>query len=173
MSPNTPNADHSIIQASIRSLPSIFAQVAYLAQLRDPNTGLYRHRLYQGQSRAEGHQVLEALHEDAFKKWLRLHATAQKSDLERYLDSLECERSIAIRNWTNLEPYRSYVPAPASAVDREWFFSGMATLLRMLAVRDTSPDRPTQSGLRERADHEGSGGFGVATCPSPNGSLLG
>jgi hypothetical protein len=40
--PQTPDRERlSQIEADIRALPSVLAQLAYLAQLRDPNTGVY------------------------------------------------------------------------------------------------------------------------------------
>jgi len=141
--PQTPDRDQlSILEADIEALPSILAQLAYLAQLRDPNTGEYSHPALSGSSRAEeAHRMLERLHTRAYRRWLRLNLEGQKADLDLYLSGLPCSRATVVRTWIQIESYRCFVPASASPPERELFVSDMETLLHLeeaAANRDSS-----------------------------------
>jgi len=122
----------SQIEAEIRALPSLLAQLAYLAQLRDPNTGAYSYPAVTDRWRMqEAHRVLERLHTQTFRRWLKMNLEGQKADLDLYLSGLPCSRPTVVRTWVQIESYRCFVPASASPPERELFVSDMETLLRL------------------------------------------
>jgi len=141
--PQTPDRERlSQIEADIRALSSVLAQLAYLAQLRDPNTGVYSYPGITDHTRTqEAHRVLERLHTQSFRRWLKLNLEGQKADFDLYLSGLPCSRATVVRTWIQIESYRCFVPASASPPERELFVSDMETLLHLeeaAANRDSS-----------------------------------
>jgi excisionase family DNA binding protein len=131
--PQTPDRERlSQIEADIRALPSVLAQLAYLAQLRDPNTGVYSYPTVTDRSRTqEAHRVLEQLHTESFQRWLKLNLEGQKADFDLFVSSLQSSSQTIVRTWIQIESYRCFVPASASPAERELFLSNVETLLRI------------------------------------------
>lgn len=131
--PQSPDRERlSQIEADIRAVPSVLAQLAYLAQLRDPNTGVYSYSTVTDRSRThEAHQVLERLHTEAFRRWLKLNLEGQKADFDLYVSGLQCSRPTVVQTWIQIESYRCFVPASASPPERQLFLSNVETLLRI------------------------------------------
>lgn len=134
--PQSPDRERlSQIEADIRALPSVLGQLAYLAQLRDPNTGVYSYPTVTDRSRTqEAHRVLERLHTQSFRRWLNLNLEGQKADFDLYVSGLQCSRPTVVRTWIQIESYRCFVPTSASPPERQLFFSDMDTLLRLQLV---------------------------------------
>jgi len=153
--PQTPDRDLlSQIEAEISALPSLLAKLACLAQLRDPNTGVYSYPTVTDRSRTqEAHRVLERLHTQSFRRWLKLNLAGQKADLDLYLSGLPCSRPTVVRTWIQIESYRCFVPASASPPERELFVSDMETLLRLEGAteyRDSSQLRRARTQTVDR-----------------------
>jgi excisionase family DNA binding protein len=153
--PQTPDRDLlSQIEAEISALPSLLAKLACLAQLRDPNTGVYSYPTVTDRSRTqEAHRVLERLHTQSFRRWLKLNLAGQKADLDLYLSGLPCSRRTVVRTWIQIESYRCFVPASASPPERELFVSDMETLLRLEGAteyRDSSQLRRAKGRTVDR-----------------------
>ena len=153
--PQTPDRDLlSQIEAEISALPSLLAKLACLAQLRDPNTGVYSYPTVTDRSRTqEAHRVLERLHTQSFRRWLKLNLAGQKADLDLYLSGLPCSRPTVVRTWIQIESYRCFVPASASPPERELFVSDMETLLRLEGAteyRDSSQLRRAKGRTVDR-----------------------
>lgn len=131
--PQTPDRERSSqIEADIRALPSILAQLAYLSQLRDANTGVYSYPTATDRSRTqEAHRVLERLHTQSFRRWLNLNLEGQKADFDLYVSGLQCSRPTVVRTWIQIESYRCFVPTSASPPERQLFLSNVETLLRI------------------------------------------
>lgn len=154
--PQTPDRDRlSQIEADIRALPSILAQHAYLAQLRDSNTGVYSYPTATDRSRAqEAHRVLERLHTQSFRRWLKLNLEGRKADLDLYLSGLPCSRETVVRTWIQIESYRCFVPASASPPERELFVSDMETLLHLEGAAANRVSSQPQRVTRRMVDHD-------------------
>jgi excisionase family DNA binding protein len=153
--PQTPDRDLlSQIEAEISALPSLLAKLACLAQLRDPNTGVYSYPTVTDRSRTqEAHRVLERLHTQSFRRWLKLNLAGQKADLDLYLSGLPCSRPTVVRTWIQIESYRCFVPASASPPERELFVSDMETLQRLEGAteyRDSSQLRRARTQTVDR-----------------------
>jgi excisionase family DNA binding protein len=56
----------------------------------------------------------------------------QKAGLDLYLSTLAHDKVAVVRTWRQLESYRSFVPASASAVQRRLFFVEIEVLLRLI-----------------------------------------
>lgn len=139
----------SLLGADIQRLPSILARIVYLAQTRDPNTGMYSHRAVDADLQAEEvHRTLEKWHIQAFRRWLQLNLESQKVDFELYLAGLTCDTRIVVTTWINLESYRSYIPSAAVVAERDLFFSTMGVLLRLLSAQVHDPPSATQANLK-------------------------
>ena len=156
MPPQTPNRDRlSLIEADIQELPSILAQIVYLVQLRDPNTGVYSHPAVPDRSRVEEvTRALKTTHERSFRRWLNLGLEAQKADLDLYLSSLGTDPVIVVGIWLNIETYRCFIPASASPAERQLFFSDIDLLLRPEGadVREQSARPPDDADVRHDSD---------------------
>jgi excisionase family DNA binding protein len=151
--PQTPDRERlSQIEADIRALPSVLAQLAYLAQLRDPNTGVYSYPGITDHTQ-EAHRVLERLHTQSFRRWLKLNLEGQKADFDLYVSSLQCSRQTVVRAWIQIESYRCFVPASASPPERELFFSDMRTLLHLQLVDANEGSQPGHE-LRRVVDRD-------------------
>ncbi len=118
---------------TLSQVPTTFGRIAYLAGLRDSNTGRYQHfGLAQIYSTEAAGQALGASHAEAFAEWLTYPLEQQKNDLEEYLASLDERRETVLRAWAALGPYRSLVPASATEAQRELFLSDLEVILELL-----------------------------------------
>lgn len=135
----SPQSRQAALETVVRQLPSTMARLAYVAGLRDPNSGTYSHALASGTSeRAEASRVLKALHEEIFKTWLNYRLDEQQADLDLYFSSLDCSRGAVVETWLTLESYRCLIPASASVSERRLFVADLEALLAAMAHGSTS-----------------------------------
>ncbi len=88
----------------VETIPSVFARLIYLSQLRD-NTGRYRNaEILELTSQANAHRLIRESHINAFRNWLTLTFREQTADLRRYLCSLgrPTNELLSSRAWTQL-----------------------------------------------------------------------
>jgi len=129
----SPQSRQAALETAVRQLPSMMARLAYVAGLRDPNSGTYTHPLASGTSeRAETSRVLKALHEDAFQTWLNYRLDEQQADLDLYFSGLDCSRQVVVRTWLDLESYRSLIPTSATRPNRKVFLNDLEALLHLM-----------------------------------------
>lgn len=129
---------------TLAQVPTTFGRIAYLAALRDANTGRYQHfGLAQIYSAEEADQALGVSHAEAFAEWLNYPLAQQKSDLEEYLGSLEEDRGTVLRAWMALSPYRNLIPAEATPAQRELFVSDLELILELMRS-EPSPSVPSR-----------------------------
>ncbi len=127
-----------IWQKTLSGVPSEFGKLAYLASLRDANSGVYHHYgLEQLYSPEQCDEALHCSHLEVFYRWLERSLEEQKDDLEFYLRGVEGELPVIVSNWELLQPYLGYVPAAANEAARQWFLSDLRIILELLA-----PARP-------------------------------
>jgi len=130
----SPQSRQAALETAVRQLPSTMARLAYVAGLRDPNSGTYTHPLASGTSeRAETSRVLKALHEDAFQTWLNYRLDEQQADLDLYFSGLDCSRGAVVETWLRLESYRCLIPASACVPERQLFIADLEALLAAMA----------------------------------------
>lgn len=128
---------------TLSQIPSQFGRLAYLAGLRDPNSGRYLHH---GLSAVFGEEsandALRASHEEAFTRWLDFGLEQQREDLDLYFSSLEASRTQVLATWWRLKPYASLPPDSIKSVERQLFLTDLETLLTLMRLEHgvASPD---------------------------------
>lgn len=128
-----PRPAQELWRRTLANIPSIYARLAFLASLRDVNTGRYEHHgLAMIFGPEEAAETIRRSHEDTFLEWLALRLEQQKADLELYFSTLPAGRQTLVENWLRLAPYRSVIPAWASPAQRELYEANFAVLLEML-----------------------------------------
>lgn len=130
---------------TLSRIPTVFGRLAYLASLRDQNTGAYAHQgLAQLFGDEAADQTMRRSHFDVFVEWLGLNLQHQKSDLEEYLSELEEDTKTVLGNWVRLSPYLTFMPSEAREVERRLFTTDLEALLVLLthdyAVACPDPD---------------------------------
>jgi hypothetical protein len=130
---------------TLSQIPTTYGRIIYLASLRDPNTGVYRHAgLGQLFGEDETDQTLRTSHDQTFAEWLCFTIEQQKQDVEDYLDDVEGDKKTVLATWLRLSPYANFVPASARDVERKLFNSDLDMILEVLrcdyAVASPDPD---------------------------------
>jgi hypothetical protein len=129
---------------TLARIPTVFGRLAYLASLRDANTGEYQHfGLAQAFGDDQAAQVLRETHEQVFADWLCFTLEQQKADLDSYLAALGGDRRTIIENWIRLSPFGSMVPASIRTMERELYTADLDTILELLRAGSGAacPDR--------------------------------
>jgi hypothetical protein len=141
--PERSRALRDLWNRTLAQVPTTFGRIAYLASLRDANTGRYQHfGLAQIYSTEEAAGALLASHIDTFGEWLNYPLAKQKSDLEEYLGALDEDRARVLETWLALSPYRNLIPAEATEAQRELFISDLELILELLRS-EISPSGPS------------------------------
>jgi hypothetical protein len=118
---------------TLSQVPTAFGRIAYLASLRDSNTGRYEHfGLAQIYSEESADRALRLSHTQAFSEWLNYPLEQQKADLEEYLSSVDENRDRILKTWSTLAPYRNLLPTDASEAERQLFVSDLELILELL-----------------------------------------
>ena len=130
-------------QRTLSNISTLFGRVAYLASLRDANTGTYQHHgLSQriGEESTDG--ILRRSHMAVFQEWLCFGLQLQKEEVEAYLSEVEGNRRDIIASWLTLEPYSKWVPAESRDVERKLFCTDLGFVLELLRAEYgvASPD---------------------------------
>jgi hypothetical protein len=129
-------------------IPSVFGRLAYLASLRDPNTGRYEHFGFaQRFGERESDQTIKRSHVNTFGDWLCFSLEQQKQDLEEYLDTAAGDKRAIIANWLEWPPFMNWIPAQSRPVERDLFQSDMQTVLDLIR-RDYAAASPGQGASR-------------------------
>jgi hypothetical protein len=132
-------------QRTLSAIPTIIGRVAYLASLRNANTGTYEHiGLSQRIGENEVDRILRRSHMSTFQEWLCFGLERQKEELEEYFSGLPGERREIIANWLTLEPYGNWVPAESRDVERKLFYADLGVVLELIrneyGVASRDPD---------------------------------
>jgi hypothetical protein len=118
---------------AVSLIGSDLGKLAYLASLRDANSGLYHHYgLETVYSPEQADQALRETHVRQFYEWLKKSLSEQKEDVEFFLRTVEGEPRTVIEHWKVLEPYRNYVPVDADTAGRDLFFSDVSLIVDLL-----------------------------------------
>ncbi|SRR5579871_6417490 len=118
---------------TLSRIPTLYGRVAYLASLRDQNSGAYRHHgLTASFGRDEGTRALRESHEQAFAEWLNLSLAEKSADLQSYLAALEDPMPEVVEHWLSPGYLQTLIPAAARKASRELFRSDLETLLKLL-----------------------------------------
>ena len=131
--PGHERAVRDLWRRTLSQVPTAFGRIAYLASLRDSNTGRYQHfGLAQLYSEENADRALRQSHMQAFAEWLNYSLERQKDDLEDYLRSLDRDRERILKTWATLAPYRNLLPVEVSEAERQLFLSDLELILELL-----------------------------------------
>ena len=119
--------------------------MAYLASLRNANTGTYEHF---GLSQKIGPNGVDRLirrsHIDLFQQWLCFGLERQRRELDDYLADLEGDKREIVYTWLSLGPYASWIPAESRDVERKLFYADLSAVLELIrrdyGVASRDPD---------------------------------
>ena len=125
-----PSAD--LWKHTLSHIPTVYGRIAYLAGLRDPNSGVYRHHgLASTFGRDESARALRESHEQIFRGWLRLSLEEKSRDLSDYLNNLEDPKALVLSHWTKSKSYRNQAPSSADEGEKLYFYSDLEALLSL------------------------------------------
>jgi hypothetical protein len=118
---------------TLSRIPTQFGKLAYLASLRDSNSGIYRHHgLSMVFGRDESNRVLRENHEQVFFEWLNLPMSGKSADLMDYVTSLEDPAQTVLSHWFRSKAYSSHVPSAAREMERELFVTDLEALIEII-----------------------------------------
>jgi hypothetical protein len=118
---------------TLSQIPTLYGRLAYLASLRDPNSGAYRHYgLSAAFGREESGKALKQSHERIFSEWLNLTLEDKSGDLRTYLQSLDDSQGIVVGHWLKSDHYRAQIPDSARPMEIELFHRDLEALLQIL-----------------------------------------
>jgi hypothetical protein len=118
---------------TLSQIPTLYGRLAYLASLRDPNSGVYRHHgLSTAFGREESGKALKQSHERTFSEWLNLALAEKSGDLKTYLKGLDDPQGSVVVHWLRSDHYRAQIPDSARPMECELFHTDLKALLQML-----------------------------------------
>jgi len=122
---------------SLEPLPGGFARLAYLAALRDPATGKYRHsRLSPEYGEEPAHQALSRCHEELFERYLELPLAEQQQEFQQFLESA----AVSFPNHPSGRQllFDSWIPPKAPDYLKELFRSNLQALSVVVRERGST-----------------------------------
>ena len=118
---------------TLSRISTVYGRLAYLASLRDANSGIYRHHgLSTMFGREESNHALRESHRRVFQEWLKLTLAAKNDDLRFYLAELEDPLSVVLDHWTKSGVYRSLAPPSARKMQIELFSRDLEALVETI-----------------------------------------
>src|SRR5215475_161019 len=110
-------------------------RLVYLASLRDYSSGRYYHDgLAMRFSEKIAAEALKQEHMDIFLELAHSSLHSLVEQLNRYLDSLQGDRTESLRTWENLQPYRVIVPVGADRLAIRLFISNITFAVAILVA---------------------------------------
>jgi len=130
---------------TLGGIGTVLGRLAYLASLRNVNTGTYEHfGLADRVGASEVDTLIRRSHLEVFRQWLCFNLERQKGELEDYFASLEGDRREILSNWLVLAPYATWVPAESRDVERKLFYTDLEMVLELIrsesGVASRDPD---------------------------------
>jgi hypothetical protein len=134
---------------TLSQIPSVYGRLVYLASLRDPNSGAYRHHgLSVAFGREQSTYALRRSHEQTFIEWLTLPLSAKSSDFRGYLHAASSEESpqAVVTYLASGARYVTQAPDSAGPAQRRQFQLEVEILLELL--KNDAGDVRRPSSLR-------------------------
>jgi hypothetical protein len=123
-----------VFKHTLSRIPTAFGRLAYLASLRNPNSGNYHHHgLFMAFGREESVKALVKSHRRVFREWLAMPLQAKHRDLTAYFAELEDPPESVIRHWMHSRVYQSYIPESATRAEKEFYIKELDVLLEVLS----------------------------------------
>jgi len=116
---------------TLSNISTRFERLTYLASVRDPNTGVYRHYgLANAFGRDESIKALRSSHEQIFLEWIGSTLEEKYLDLQQFLAGLDESRKTVAEYW--LQRAVTLVPDSAREMERELFCKDLEALLEII-----------------------------------------
>jgi hypothetical protein len=116
---------------SLESMGGMYERLAYVANLRDPSTGIYSHERLCAVFGQEGvAQALADCHEELFERLLESPLALQEEDLLAYLDVLPGGREEHLQECS--EKAKTWIPPQAPDYLKKLFCSNLNALCELL-----------------------------------------
>jgi hypothetical protein len=130
---------------TLAGIPTFPGRLAYLASLRNINTGTYEHfGLSQKIGAPEVDRLLRRSHIDLFQEWLCFGLERQRREIEDYLSDLEGDKREIVFTWLSLGPYAVWIPAESRDVERKLYYADLSAVLELIrrdyGVASRDPD---------------------------------
>ena len=123
---------------TLSGIPTAYGRLAYLASLRDQNSGVYRHHgLAATFGREESTRALRESHERCFMEWLNLDLEVKTADLRDYITGLEDPPAVVLKYLGSAARNEFHLPDSALPMERELFHRDFGTAAD-LVIRDLS-----------------------------------
>jgi hypothetical protein len=138
------------LQNAFQSLPSAFAQLAFVSSLRDSYTGCYLHEGWASVWTPEEVDLsLRDAHRSAFETVVNLPLVALSRELRRHFQYLGQSEIDVANFWLQTEPYYEMIPAGCPLLSRRFFTSQFRLALEVLVHAPNSAylEGPTASPL--------------------------
>jgi hypothetical protein len=133
-------------QRTLSAIPTLIGRMAYVASLRNANTGIYEHfGLAQRVGADEVDRTLRRSHMNLFVDWLSLALENQKDQLEEYFSDLDGDRRELISSWLAMQPWNGWAPAESRDVERKLFNADLAVILELLRTEYGVASRDPES----------------------------
>src|SRR5215472_8931254 len=105
------SATADLFKNTLSHIPTLFGRLAYLASLRDPISGIYRHHgLGAIFGREESRKALHESHWNVFREWLTLPLEQKTGDLQTYISGLDDPSAVVLGHWANPQICRNFMP---------------------------------------------------------------
>ena len=127
------SASADLFKNTLARIPTAFGRLAYLASLRDTNTGVYTHHgLGAIFGRDESRRALAETHATVFQQWLNLPMKEKHGDLQEYLTSVDSPASDYVNYWARSGVSKTLIPSSARGAEVELFTREFAILVETL-----------------------------------------
>ena len=121
------------LNRALDSLDGPFAQLAFLASLRDPYTGRYLHEGWSAVLPQElVHDALRETHRRVFQSAVDLSLADLCNELRRHFQLLGEEERRVAKLWLETEPYYELVPEGCPQLPRRFFITQIRAALEVL-----------------------------------------
>jgi hypothetical protein len=130
---------------TLARIPTFPGRLAYLASLRNANTGTYEHfGLAQKIGEDDVDLLLRRSHIDLFQEWLCFGLDRQRRELDDYIADLEGDKREIVYTWLSLGPYAAWIPAASRDVERKLYYADLSAVLELIrrdyGVASRDPD---------------------------------
>src|SRR5215467_6786542 len=128
------NAISRYLNNALGALPSPFAQLVFLASLRDPYTGRYFHEGWASvSSPGDVNSALRETHRAVFDSVTAMSLMPLTRELRKHFQCLgETELRVA-KLWLQTEPYHEMIPEGCPLIARKFFISQLRLALEVLS----------------------------------------
>ena len=127
------SASGDLWKNTLSRIPTVYGRLAYLASLRDQNSGIYRHHgLSTLFGREESCKALRESHVIVFQEWLNLPLSEKYVELTGYLNSLEDSSKVVLDHWIRAGSYKNLLPDGARKPEIELFSRDLAALVEVV-----------------------------------------